>query len=165
MLATLMALSFVPNAPAPTPTGAIIATAGQTVKFDAAQTSVATVAGLPLGSPLTAQPLDPADLNPRAFDFSALIGDAKIAQIVRITMSAAAATVGVEVWQDSPRVPIIDAATSQIVQIWFAVDPAFQSDPGFSGAGLQVGVSILIQTDAAVYQTYERTGILTVRNL
>ena len=88
--------------------------------------------------------------------------DETIAEIVRLTVSATGAAVGVEIDDGGERLPIIDTEGKKI-QMWFLVDDGFQANAAFAGAGVAVGIAALIRTDAEPYKEFERTAILTVR--
>jgi len=145
-------------------TGDISATADQTVVVPATADTTQSGAGLPLGALAWKADFDPADRSPRAFNFTPLLNGAKVAAVLRITMSAGGAAVGLMVDDDTARQPII-GTDGQRVQLWFFVDEALQNDPTFADGGVQVGISVKIQTDASPPQEYERTGVLTVRQL
>lgn len=108
---------------------------------------------------------DPSDRTPFAIDWSGLLlSDEKVAAIQKITMSAAGAAVGIEIDTSTGRTPII-ATDGKKTQCWFLCAPAFQSDPAFQNGGVQIGLSVLVRTDANPFREYERTGVLQVEQL
>lgn len=144
-------------------TGPIIAPPASTAAALSVPVDSPVGTDVPLGAYSWPRPLDPSDRAPYAFDFSQLLGSAeRIADIVRLTMSAAGAAVGVEIDTSAGRTPII-GTEGKAVQIWFRVAEASQDDPAFTGPGVRVGVSILVETDAVPFKRFERTAVLTVR--
>ena len=163
MIPILIALGVLGVSPAAV--GDITATADQTAKVSSVPTVAVSGVEIPLGAVIWAQPLDPSDRAKRAIDFSsALPAGSKIFSIERLTVSAVGAALGFQIVQEDPRRPIIGTDGLK-VQLWFCVDPAFQSNPAFSGNGTPVAVSVLVRTDADPYEEYERTNVQTVRQL
>jgi hypothetical protein len=146
-----------------TATGEIIASADRMLAVEAVPSGGLNVVALPLQAAAWAAPFDPSDRAPYAIDWSDLLADGEaIEQIDKITMSAQGASVGVKVDTDDDRTPIISEDGTK-TQLWFVCDAAFQQNAAFAGAGVQVGVSLLIRTDADPYKQFERTGVVTVR--
>lgn len=147
-------------------TGTIIAAAEDTVLVPklAALTSISN--DLPLGALEHQRPLDPSSRRPFAVDLSAFLpADQEIGDIVRITMSAAGAAVGVIVESASPRQPIVDESGGRKLQYWLSVVNGSQGNAAFSGAGLKVGIAFLIRTNGTIPQDDEHTVVHTVRHL
>ena len=144
-------------------TGEVIATTERTVTIAKTPNATSRASTLPLGSyPWTAH-LDPSDRAPFAIDFTGLLDTGEtIAEIVRLTVSATGASVGVEIDDSTDRIPIIDTDGKKI-QMWFLVDEAFQANAAFAAAGVQVGIAALIRTNGDPYKDFERTAVLTVR--
>lgn len=146
--------------------GPITAAAVDTVTFPALAGASSPGDQLPVGAVTAERPRDPSDRGPLAFDFSAILGDGvEIDEIVSLTMSAAGVAAGVAIDQADPRLPIVDEGAGQKLQIWLAVAENKRNDPVFQGAGLKVGISALIRTNEAAFRDYERTGVVTVRQL
>jgi hypothetical protein len=146
-----------------TETGEILAGAERTIVPAPVPAGTVNAAGLPQSAYGWAAPFDPADRAPYAIDWSKLLAaDEGIAQIDRIVMSPQGASLGLKVDSDPPRSPVI-STDGKKTQLWFVCDPAFQNDPAFAGAGVQIGVAVLIRSAADPYKLFERTGVLTVR--
>lgn len=143
--------------------GPIIAPPASTVAALSVPSSGAIGNDIPLGAYQWARPLDPADRAPYAFSFAALLATGEeIADIVRLTVSAAGAALGLEIDTSLGRVPIIsDDGTT--VQLWFCVADAFQENVAFSGAGVRIPIAFLVETNSSPFKRYERTAVLTVR--
>jgi hypothetical protein len=136
-------------------TGPIIATSERTV-------TIAKVSSAPYA---WASTFDPADRAPYAIDWSQMLDQGeKIDEILMLTMSASGASVGVEFDSTEGREPII-GTDGKTIQFWFLCNPAFQRNVIFTGAGVQVSLSALIRTDADPYKEFERTAVLTVKQL
>lgn len=106
---------------------------------------------------------DPSDRAPYAIDFTPILRDAEhITEISRIVMSAEGAALGVQVDSGSGRDPII-STDGKLTQVWFKVASAFQGDPAFADAGVAVSLSVLVKTDAAPFEQFERTAVLRVK--
>ncbi|MBB5684298.1 hypothetical protein [Sphingobium boeckii] len=143
--------------------GAVTAPSERTVIVTTSPGNAARGGNLPIGSFAWTAHFDPSDRAPFAIDWSALLADDEtIAEIVRLTISATGAALGVEIDEGAERLPIIDTEGKKI-QMWFLVDDAFQGDAAFAGGGINVGVAALIRTSADPYKDYERTAVLTVR--
>jgi hypothetical protein len=107
--------------------------------------------------------MDPADRFPHAFKFTQFLADAeKITSIERLTMSAAGASLGVQIDQSAGRAPII-SDDGKAIQLWFLVADEFQGHPAFTGNGVEITVAALVRTDADPFHQLERTAVLTVR--
>jgi hypothetical protein len=146
-----------------TTVGTLIATSDRLIVPEPVPTGTSSAASLPLAASAWPAPFDPADRTPFAIDWTSLLGDdEQIAQIDRIRMSAEGAALGVAVDAEAGRAPII-SDDGKKTQFWFLCDSAFQANAAFSGAGVAIGLSVLIRTTAAPYQLFERTGVLTVR--
>ena len=149
----------------PAENGAIVATAEQTVVFKSVQRVNETGNNLPFGAEAWSAPLDPNDRAPRAMDFAALLdGEARIAAIVSITVSAQGASTGVQIDQAAGRAPII-SDDGRRIQMYLLVNDALQANKAFEGAGLKVGITALVRTDEEPFEQYARTGVQTVRHL
>lgn len=143
--------------------GEIVATAERTVSPVPVPTVVTSDAPIPINAYQWLAPFDPSDRAPYAYDWSALLGNGEtVTDIVRLTMSAAGAAVGVEIDTDPARAPIIDTDGLK-TQLWFKVTDAMQNNPAFLGQGLSVGVSVLVKTSSEPFKMYERTAVLIVR--
>lgn len=157
MITHLLCLGLLAGAPSsePAEVGEIIAIAERTV-------SIGRLASGPYSWPAA---LDPADRTPYAIDWTAMLDEGeKIAAILQLTMSASGASAGVKIDDTAGRRPIIgeDGTT---IQIWFLCEPAQQMKPVFSGNGVAVSVSALIRTDLDPFKEFERTAVLTVKQL
>jgi hypothetical protein len=143
--------------------GDVTANEAQTAVLAPAAASGGAGDALPIAAKLWALPFDPADRAPYAYDFSELLDDSEnIDELVRITMSATGAALGVRVDTDAERLPMLDTGARK-AQVWFKVDDAYQANAAFSGAGTQVGISLRVKTTASPARFYERTAILLVR--
>jgi len=164
MLAHLIALGVltVPTQP-PADVGSVIAGTQRTVSPLQVPSSAAVGDNVPLGAYRWPAPMEPADRAPYAFDWSKILGtDEKIAEITRVTMSAAGAAVGVEIDSSTGRRPII-SENGKAIQLWFLCLDAFQDNPVFGGNGVNITVTCRVRTDASPYKQFERTAVLTVR--
>ena len=147
-------------------TGEVVASADRTVILRTVASAATAAAGLPVGAIAWPQQYDPADHAPYAMDFAPLLASGeKIAAIEAISMNATAALLSVGVDQDAPYAPIIDTAAGQKVQIWFLVDPVAWASVSFSAAGVMLPVTVRVLTDSVPPKRYERTALLTVRQL
>lgn len=166
MLLHLIALGVIPqDEDTETETGTVIATADRTAVLTAVQASTAQGAGIPLGAVPWRQQIDPADHVPYAVDFTALLGaDEKIASIAGLSVSAAGALLGVQIDTAVGYRPIIDTAGKKI-QVWFLVDAAFWASGAFDASGILVTVTARVLTDAEPPKRFERTTVLSVRQL
>lgn len=145
-------------------TGTVSAPAGRTAEALTLIAAGGAGPGIPPTAFTWSQPLDPADRTFYVMDWSAWLGTAKIASIQSLTMSAVAASLGVEVDTDSDRVPLLDTG-GQKIGLWMKVDPSFHQNAAFSSPGIKVGIAALIRTDEVPYQEFERTWELTVTQL
>ena len=144
-------------------TGPIIAQPASTVAALSVPAAGAVGNDIPLGAYQWARPLDPADRAPYAFSFAQLLAPGEeIADIVRLTMSAAGAALGLEIDTSPGRIPII-GEDGNAVQVWFRVDEAFQENAAFTGAGVRIPIAFLVETNSSPFKRYERTAVLTVR--
>jgi hypothetical protein len=147
-------------------TGEILATGDRTAVVLVVQTLASSSTGIPLGAVEWSQPYDPADHAPYAVDFSALLPDSeKIAEIEAIAMSATAALLGVEVDDASTFGPVIDVDAGKKVQLWFVVDAAAWQNAAFDINGVRLPVTVRVLTDSIPPKRFERTSVLTVRQL
>lgn len=163
MLTVLLCLGIIGAAPPDAGTGDIIAIAERTVAPVTVPSVGTSAAPIPLNAYQWRSPFDPADRAPYALDWKALLAtDEKIASIVRLTMSASGAAIGIRIDDTAGRAPII-ATDGKATQLWFRVEPEFQENTAFAGAGVQVAVAVLVRTDATPYKDFERTAVLTVR--
>lgn len=145
--------------------GTVIATPERTVIFDTVQSTASVGLLVPLGAPRWQQPFDPADHAPYAGDFVKLLGASeKIATVEMIALSSSAAALGIIIDQTEGYMPIIDTAGKK-VQLWFTVDPELWGSAAFNAAGVQMPVSMRILTNSAPPKRFERTAVLTVRQL
>lgn len=145
--------------------GAVIATPDRTAIMAVIQTTASRVAGAPLGATTWSQPYDPGDHAPYAIDFGDLLDEGEnIASIEAIKVSAAAALLGISVDQAAGYRPIIDVA-GQKIQLWFLIDQAFWESASFAASGVLLPVSVRIATTSTPPKRYERTAVLTVRQL
>jgi len=145
-------------------TGDVNAPAGHTASAKANTASSGTGVGVPPSAFVWTPPLDPADTDYFAADWSSLLGTEKIASIESITMTAMGQSLGVQVDDgstDPARVPTIDTG-GQKIGLWFKVADAFKANAAFSSPGTKVGVSMLIRTDSTPWRELERTWALTV---
>jgi hypothetical protein len=144
-------------------TGAIVAVSDRTISVSPIPSGASASSTLPQSAPVWAAPFDPADRAPYAIDWTKLLAAGEtIIQIDRIAMSAEGASLGVQVDTAVARTPLI-SSDGKKTQVWFVCAPGFQTNAAFAGAGVQVGLSVLIRTSADPYKQYERTGVLIVR--
>lgn len=147
----------------PTGIGTIIARPSQTAAIQIGSNSAVASAPIPNGAAVFGEPFDPSDRAPRAWDFTAQLADGEtIVEIVRLTMMAAGAAVGVQIDSGGGRDPII-GTSGKVIQLWFKVNDAHQADAAFLGDGMSVGVAALVRTSSTPSRQYERTAVLTVR--
>lgn len=145
--------------------GTVIATPERTVIFDTVQSTTSVGQSVPLGAPRWQQPYDPADHSPYAGDFTKLLsGGETIATVEGIALSSSAAALGISVDETAGYAPIIDTGGKK-VQLWFAVDDERWASSAFNAAGVLMPVSIRIRTNSVPPKRYERTAVLTVRQL
>jgi len=145
-------------------TGTVSAPAGRTAQALALTVAGGAGPGIPPTAFTWSQPVDPLDRTFYVMDWSAWLGTAKIASIQSLTMSAIAASLGVEVDTDADRVPMLDTG-GQKIGLWLKVDPAFHANSAFISPGIKVGVAALIRTDEVPYQEFKRTWEGTVMYL
>jgi hypothetical protein len=162
ILTHFIALGLVGSLP-PAQVNTITAVAERTVTPARIPVGTAGTAEIPVGASRFAAPMDPADRFPHAFAFGQFLGEnEKIVSIERLTMSAAGASLGVQIDQSTSRAPII-GTDGKAIQLWFFCTEEFQAHPAFSGNGVQIAVSALVRTDAVPFHQLERTAVLTVR--
>lgn len=148
-----------------TETGTVIASADRTAVMPIVQASASRGSLVPLGAAAWAQPYDPGDHAPYAIDFKDLLDEGEhVAKIEAIKVSATAALLGIAVDTSAGYRPIIDVA-GQKIQLWFLVDEAYWEAASFAAAGVLLSVSVRVVTDATPPKRYERTAVLTVRQL
>ncbi|WP_313534389.1 hypothetical protein [Sphingomonas sp.] len=166
MLSHLIALGlFAAPADNSAEKGAVIATGDRTAVMTVIQPAASRGSAIPLGAGAWAQQFDPGDHAPYAIDFAELLDQGEgIAKIEAIKMSSTAALLGIGVDAASGYRPIIDAAGKKI-QLWFLVDQAYAESISFAAGGVLLPVSVRILTDATPPKRYERTAVLTVRQL
>jgi hypothetical protein len=146
-------------------TGTVTAPADCTAVLLSVQSSSAGEATAPRGAVPFRRPYDPADHAPYAIDFTAFLKPGeKIAEIVELRMNATAALLSVAIDDADDFNPIIDTAGKKL-QVWFAVDEAQWAAASFGAGGVQLPVTARILTDAVPPSRWERTVILTVRQL
>lgn len=165
MLASYIALGLFSSVSAAPGTGEVTAAAERTVVLLAVQANSPAITGLPTGAVAWQQPYDPGDHAPYAIDFGALleVGE-QIAAIEEITMNATAALLGVGVDAETDYAPIIDTDGEKI-QMWFVVDEASWAESSFNAGGVKLPVTARVLTDSTPPKRYERTGVLTMRQL
>lgn len=145
--------------------GAVIASQDRTATMTVIQAAAVRGSAIPLGAGAWAQQFDPGDHAPYAIDFTDLLDQGEgIAKIEAIKMSSTAALLGIGVDAASGYRPIIDAAGKKI-QLWFLVDQAYWESASFAAGGVLLPVSVRVVTDATPPKRYERTAVLTVRQL
>lgn len=148
-----------------TDTGAVDLPNDRMVVLAVPQGSVSLASGLPMGSRAWQREFDPGDHVPYGIDFTAhLDAGEKIAEISYVAMNATAALLGVGVDTAAGFGPLIDTA-GKIVQLWFVVDEASWSASSFDVAGVQLPVTVRVETDAASPKRIERSAVLVVRQL
>lgn len=149
-----------------TDTGDVVASNERTAVVLVVQAGTSVANGIPLGAVAWRQQFDPGDHAPYAVDFTALLEqDEKIAEIDAIVMNATAALLGVGVDSVAPFGPIIDATDGKKMQLWFVVDEVSWASTSFNVSGVLLPVTVRIVTDSTPPKRYERTGVLTVRQL
>jgi len=148
-----------------TQTGEVAASKERTVTMSPVQPSDQKSVAIPLGASPWLQQYDPADHTPYVFDFSGLLGNSeKIVSIEAVNVNATAALLGIGVEVDPLYAPLIDTAGKKC-QIWFAVIPASWDLPSFDAAGVMLPITMRVATDSTPPKRYERTAVLTVRQL
>lgn len=165
MIAQLIAIGVF-AAPAPPTTGEVSVPGERTAIVARVQAGAAVAAGIPLGAVEWQQPYDPADHAPYAFDFSSLLEpDERVAEILAIRVSSAAAALGIMVDQSAGHAPLIDAAAGLKVQLWFVVSEELQEAATFLGSGVKIPITMKIATTSDPQKRFERTSVLMVRQL
>ncbi|KTF70702.1 hypothetical protein ACNFJ7_02190 [Sphingomonas sp. HT-1] len=145
--------------------GNVIATSDRTAVMTIVPAAVARASGLPFGAAAWAQPYDPGDHAPYAIDFSDLLDEGEsIAKIEAIKVSPTAALLGIAIDESANYRPIIDVG-GQKVQVWFLIDQAYWEAAQFAAGGVQLPLSVRVLTDGSPAKRYERTAVLTVRQL
>jgi hypothetical protein len=166
MLITLIAAGVIATS------GSVVAPGTGVVDYPAGQMAasvpIAAVPGTSSGIPPTAfawpKPFDPSNRRPYGMDWTAELGDQKIASIEALTMSALGASLGVQIEDGSDnikRAPIIDVDGKKI-GIWFKVADAFKTNAAFNYPGTKIGVAALIKTDSDPFELIELTWVLTL---
>lgn len=167
MIAQLIAAGvFAAGAPSPATRGPVNVPAERTARVARIQAATASIAGIPHGAVEWQQPYDPADHAPYAFDFSDLFEDGeKIDDILALRLSASAAALGIIIDTAPSYGPVIDNVDGTKAMIWFVVSGAQQESASFTAAGVKVAVTMKVSTTSTPSKTYERTCVLTVRQL
>lgn len=147
-------------------TGNMTVTTERTIIVNRVQPNTNVGDGIPLGAPMWKQQFDPGDHAPFAIDFSPLllVGE-RIAAIEAITMAAQATTIGLSIDNQGPFVPIIDQENGMKIQVWFVVNSASKLLSRYDASGVNILVTFRIRTDAAIPVTWERSGVLNVRQM
>lgn len=145
--------------------GAVIATPDRTASMLVIQATASRPTSIPLGAAAWPQPYDPGDHAPYAINFADLLDEGeKIAKIEAIKVAPAAVLLGISVDEASGYGPIIDVAGEKI-QLWFLVDQAYWESASFASAGVLLPFTVRVLTDSVPPKRYERTAVLTVRQL
>lgn len=168
MLLDLIAIDFFssPGSGGSSEVGPVIATPERTAVLEIAPSAALTVEGAPRGSAIWLQPYDPGDHAPYAIDFTAFLGaDERIAEIEALKLPSVAALIGFEIDQSTDYPPIIDEDEGKKIQLWFVIEPAYWEAVQFGEAGLQIPVTARIVTDSTPPKDFERSAVLTVRQL
>ena len=148
-----------------TEVGAVIATADRSAVLTVVQAASLTAALSPLGAAPWPQQYDPGDHAPYAIDWTALLAeDEKIAEIEAIKVTSAATLLGIGIDLALSYAPIIDQAGKK-TQVWFLVDQVYWEAAAFAARGVQLPITLRVRTDANPPKRYERTAVLTVRQL
>lgn len=166
MLTHLLLLGLL-SAPADgtTETGTVNVSTDRTVVMAAVQVTASRGSSVPLGAGTWAQPYDPGDHAPYAIDFTPLLDQGEeIAKIEAVKVSATAALLGIAVDTAAGYRPIIDVEGKKI-QLWIVVDEAYWEAASFAAAGVQLAIAVRVTTTATPPKRYERTAVLTVRQL
>ncbi len=164
MLTHLIVLGLL-SAPSGGGIGQVIATPDRTAAMAINQPTASRPNNIPLGAVTWAQPYDPGDHAPYAISFKDLLDQGEtIASIDAIKVSSSAALLGISVDTAAAYAPIIDIAGDKI-QLWFLVDQSAWESAAFAAAGVQVAITVRVVTDGAPPKRYERTAVLTVRQL
>lgn len=130
------------------------------------QANAGSTPGIPLGAVEWQQPYDPADHAPYAFDFSPLLDEGdRVAEILSVRLSSSAAALGIQIDQADGYQPLIDQAAGLKAQLWFVVADGQQEAASFLGAGVKIPVTMRVRTTLAPIKKFERTMVLTVRQL
>lgn len=169
MLASLIAFGVISEASAApsdftpiTATGAIVSFPEQKAFATKGEASTVALVGSPENSAIWTIPLDPSDRAPYVMDWTPfLLGTARIASVQRITVSAAGVAAGLTI-ETGERAPII-GTDGKAVRLRLRVADDMQNSVIFTGEGVQVAIAALIRTNAAIFDEYERTWILTVK--
>ena len=165
MIAQLIAIGVFASAGGP-PVGAVNVPEERTAIVARIQASAPTSDGIPLGAVEWQQAYDPADHAPYAFDFSSILAEGEtISDILSIRLSSAAAALGIAVDQAASFSPVIDAAEGKKVQLWFVVADDLQEAASFLATGVKIPVAVKIETSSTPPKRFERTNVLTVRQL
>lgn len=121
-------------------------------------------AGIPYGATPWPWPFDPADEAPYGMSFdNQLDAGETIADILSISLSSAAAALGLTIDVSTGRAPLIDADGQRRVQLWFTVASAQQGSPSYDAAGVRLPVAFRVRTSKG--RRFRRSAVLTVRNL
>lgn len=156
--AGIIALSTEPSV------GNVVAVQECTVAASRRQPEQSVGTSLPYGAYVWDQPFDPGDHVPYALDFGPLLDEGeKLAAIVTIRMSAAAAALGVAIDQSSGYAPVIDDEGGGKVQVWPLVASETQEAVQFDATGTRLPVTIRVLTDASPPKRFERTAVLIMR--
>lgn len=120
--------------------------------------------GTPNGAAVWQQPFDPADERPFGMSFQEVLdGDEHIVDILSISLSSAAAALGLEVDLDDGRAPLIDSNGQARLQLWFKVADGQQASPSYDANGVRFPVAFRVKTDKGA--RIRRSAVLTVRDL
>lgn len=163
MLALAIAAGIIPF-DVPAESGEVSAPRERTAAAVRAQASTVIGNAIPQGAAIWTQPFDPADHAKYVMDWDVFLPEGvKIAEILSIRMSAAAAALGVGVDQTAPFSPIIDSTAGRKVRVFIGVLPENQEAPQFDASGTRLPVSCKIRTNEELPEEFERTWVLTVR--
>jgi hypothetical protein len=167
MLTHLLVLGLLagPTSGSGTDTGAVIATPDRTASMAVIQSAASRPSNIPLGAVTWSQPYDPGDHAPYAINFTDLLDEGEtIASIDAIKVPSSAVLLGISVDTAAGYGPIIDIAGKKI-QLWFLVDQTAWESASFTGAGVQLPITVRVNTGSTPPKRYERTAVLTVRQL
>lgn len=108
-------------------------------------------------------PLDPHEELDFVFPCGALLelADSEEVASYTLTLLPEAVALGLEIMTGSGRDHALLAGNTDI-EFWLTVDPLFQEDAAFDGAGAQLPLEVEIVTNATPARTRQRTALVRV---
>lgn len=104
------------------------------------------------------EPMDPYDVVDYTIDTTPLLSDLEDVASYTVVPLAESELLGLEVGT-AEYAPSI---TDNVILVWLQVDPAFQANPAFSGAGQTLPLEVSITTNSSPPRKRQRTVVVKV---